>query len=297
MRVRFSQSNSKPMKRSLLCIGLSGLIFVACKKTVTSPNLTTTDSTVITYQEYTGISYPVNPDFNCQYSPNYGDSIVYPQPPPGNDYFILPKNNTGLTGTYYSWPAGLSINPTTGSINLTRSQTGQRYSIGFVLKNGSDTCMTSLIIAGASYIDSIYNLSVSSNTAPPYFNANPFGPQPCAGPGCFFDWNGFAANQGIIVDLNTGVINLTATMLNNPFGPSPANGTTIQTTIYYALNDNSNYAHQEIDLLLMYFNHRSDIPESILNTVSNNISGTLSDALLSKGPSVRPPYLIIVRDN
>jgi hypothetical protein len=268
----------------------------ACKKTIDtqeSPIQTTSTEPA----NYSGIPYPQNPSLDCKDAPNYGDTIIYPQPPANTDYFIQPKNNQGLTGTYYSWPAGLSINATTGAIDLTLSETGQRYAVAFVAAGSTDTCLAPLILAGASYVDSVYVLSESSKTAKPYFNANPYGPQPCLGPGCFFDWNGFALNQGIIVDMNTGFINLTATMANHPFGLSPANGTILLTTIYYALNDNSNYAHQQIGLELMYFDSKKDIPQEILSTIAMNMNFTYSDVLLSKGPKPRPPLLVIVRQN
>jgi hypothetical protein len=284
----------KTLIRNILFLTL--LFIGSCKKTIVEENGVEPASSFET-TDYIGVPYPLNPSLNCQNAPNYGDTLIYPQPPPANDYFMQPKNNQGLAGTYFSWPAGLSMNPHTGTIDLTRSETGQRYSVAFVLNGSKDTCLTQLILAGASYIDSVYVLTVSNKTATPYFNANPYGPQPCSGPGCFFDWNGFALDQGIVVDMNTGFIDLASTMANNPFGISPVNGTTIFTTIYYALNDNSNHAHQEIDLELMYFDHKSDIPQNLLTEISANMANTYGDVLLSKGPKPRPPLLIIVRQN
>jgi hypothetical protein len=297
------------MKRSLLPVYgiLVSLILcaTACKKSTDTPNQ---QNQVVTPPSHDStltvttpvIPYPANPVPECDNAPNYGDSIVFPQPNGSSDYTISPQNNQGLQGTYLSWPAGLALNAQTGAIDLTQSETGQRYSVAFVKQGTTDTCLTSLIVAGAAYMDSVYVLSQSDTTAKPYFNANPFAPAPCTGTqgkGCDFDYNNFAHNQGIEIDQNTGFIDLQKTMKQSIFGLLPINGTTVYTTIYYELNDNSNFAPQKIQLQLVYYNKKSDIPAGLLATISNNILNTLGNLLLSKGPSPRPPLIIIVRSN
>jgi hypothetical protein len=86
-------------------------------------------------------------------------------------------------------------------------------------------------------------------------------------------------------------------MKNSLFGLLPLNGTTVNTTIYYWLNDNSNYADQKVPLQMVYYNHRSDIPPNLLTSITNTLLNTLGDLLLSKSPAPRPPLIIIVRDN
>jgi hypothetical protein len=107
------------------------------------------------------------------------------------------------------------MDPNTGAINLTKSETGERYSVAFVKSGTTDTCLTQLIVGGAAYMDSIYVLSQSDTTSRPYFNANPNTPSPCQGssgpgPGCQFVYNNAAQNQGSI-DQNTGYIDLKRT--------------------------------------------------------------------------------------
>jgi hypothetical protein len=290
-------------KGSLILL-LTFICAVACKKSIekTEPVVVANnphDTTLAT----PGVPYPVNPSPECNLAPDYGDSIVYPQPSGSNDYFVYPQNNQGLSGAYLSWPGGLEMDSKTGTINLTRSETGQRYAVAFVKTGTTDTCLSQLIVAGAAYMDSIYDLSVSDTTAKPYFNANPYGPPICQGssgpgPGCQFDYNNFAHNQGIEVDQNSGYINLKKSMQQSLFGILPINGTTVMTTIYYKLNDNSNYAAQKIQLQMVYYNHRSDIPPGMLATVTNKLLNTLSDLLISKNPaSSRPPIIIIVRSH
>jgi len=280
---------------------------ISCKKSADQivqdppPGVTVPHDTTMT-APVPVIPYPVNPVPECDNAPDYGDSIVYPQPSSSNDYYVYPQNNKGLQGTYLSWPDGLNLNASTGAINLTQSETGQRYSVAFVKSGTLDTCMSELIVGGAAYMDSVYVLSQSDTTSKPYFNANPYAPSPCQGSsgpgsGCQFDYNNYAHDQGIEIDQNTGFIDLKKSMKNNLFGLLPLNGSTVYTTIYYKLNDNSNYAAQKIQLKLMYYDRKSDIPPSLLATVTNNLLNALNDLLISKGPSTRPPLIIIVRNN
>jgi hypothetical protein len=282
---------------------LSIFLVTGCKKTLNTPDKTPTAaaSAILHDSTFTAVNttqhpYPITPVQECIYSPNYGDSIVYPQPASGN-FYVYPQNTNGMKGTYFSWPAGLVLDSNTGAINLTLSQTGQRYDMAFVQYGTTDTCISQLIVAGTSYMDSVYVLSQSDTSSDPYFNANPYAPSPCQnkkGTGCQFDYNKFAETQGVIVDKHTGFIDLQNTA-KKAFGKFPFNGETIFTTINYTLNDKSNNAPQQIQLKLVYYNRRSDVPPAVLATVTNNQLSTLNNQLLSKGPSPRPPLIIIVR--
>ncbi len=298
-----------PMKQNLF----KGLIIllvtffcaISCKKSLDPSNpdpvviVPPHDTTQSTPPVPPPIPYPVNPVPECSYAPDYGDSVIYTQPATNGDYYVYPQNNQGIQGTYLSWPGGLVMNSKTGSIDLTQSQTGERYSVAFVKDGTTDTCMSQLIVAGAYYMDSVYVVTMS-DTLKPYFNANPNWPSPCLtnqGEGCKFDYNNYAKNQGIVIDQKTGNIDINQTMKNSLFGLLPLNGMTVNTTIYYWLNDNSNYADQKVPLQMVYYNHRSDIPPNLLTSITNTLLNTLGDLLLSKSPAPRPPLIIIVRDN
>jgi len=296
-------------KGSVILIALI-LTAVACKKSsvvdtpgpdpvVTPVRPHDSTSTTTTTPPPVQIPYPAAPAEGCNFAPYYGDSIIYPQPSSG-DFYAYPQNNQGVEGTYLSWPAGLVMNSHTGAIDLTGSETGARYSVAFVKAGTTDTCMSQLIVGGAAYMDSVYVLSLSQKTATPYFDANPAAPSPCAsnqGPGCVFDYNNYAHNQGIEIDQKTGFIDLQKTMQKSLFALLPIDGTTINTTIYYKLNDNSNNAPQKIALQLVFYNHKSDVPPNLLSSITTSLLNTLGDLLLSKGPSPRPPLIIIVRNN
>jgi hypothetical protein len=246
--------------------------------------------------------YPQAPLNGCFMAPIYGDTIIYPQPTSGSDYIMNVVNNPG-TGKYLSWPVGMVIDSVTGAIDVTQSQTGLQYAVGFVKEGTTDTCLQTLIIGGASYADSIYVLSEGQTTAVPYFEANPNLLNTCAaGNGCSFDVTGSAAKMGVIVNSATGDINLQQTLngtgllpLGGAFGLLPTNGSTVTATIYYKLNDPSNYALQNIQVQLEYYDKESLINSGLLNTVLNKLDNLLSGHLIDEGANPRPPLVVIVR--
>jgi hypothetical protein len=234
----------------------------------------------------------------CPVSPIYGDSIIFTQPS-GSDYIYNVVNNPG-PGKYYSWPAGLSLDQNTGAIDLTTSQTGMKYAIGYVRTGTADTCMSTLIVGGAAYYDSVYILADGQTTASPYFEANPWLPSICAGGGCTFDVNGAAAAKKVIVDKTTGVIDLQKTLngtglLGGAFGLLPQDGSVITTTIYYKLNDASNQAMENISVQIEYYNSASSINSGVLTGLLNLTNSLLSGNIISTSANPRPPLIIITR--
>jgi hypothetical protein len=283
----------------VLIVSIVLLINFSCKKTIepADSDRTThqTDSTAVLTGD---VPYPVKPVLDCNYAPNYGDSVLFSQPGSAGDVYVHPVNNQGIKGTYLSWPVGLDLDAQTGAIDVTRSESGQRFSIAFVHEGSADTCMSNLIVGGAAYMDSIYQLSQSSKTAVPYFNANPNTPNPClnnSGTGCRFDYNEVAERQGIEVDYKTGYIDLARTMLHYPFGFFPKNGATVLTTIQYQLDDNSNQAPQQIQIKLIYYNSRSDVPDNLISIIKNRVGGIINTQVTGDGPT-KPPIIIITRN-
>lgn len=254
------------------------------------------------------VAFPQTQLTGCPGAPDYGDSIFFVQPATnGADYIIRPINQPD-SGTFFAWPQGMIIDKNTGAINVTKSEGGLRYKIGYVKEGTTDTCLQSIIIAGVSYADSLYVLSDDERYAKPYYNADPNLTAICDGSGvpggitCNFDINGQAKNQGVIIDHNTGVIDLKSTA-SKAFGLLPLNGTTVNATIYYQLNDNSNMAVQKITVTFVYYFKKSDVPAGLLALVSDKLNKVLSQLLLInlpgdasqqvKGP--RPPIIIVTR--
>jgi len=241
--------------------------------------------------------YPQSPLTGCADDPSYGDSIVYPQPANGQDYIFKPVNNPG-PGSYLSWPAGLVIDSLTGAIDVTASQTGERYAIGFVKQGTTDTCLTSLIIGGASYMDSIYILAQNQGQAAPYFDANPnlvsiCGGQGNGGPSCSFSVTG-AANHKLVIDPSTGVIDLNKS-LKGIFGSNPVNGQGASITINYQLNDASNLAPQHIQVDVVYYDSQSSMSAGLVATIKNKHAQEISGLVIMPGRNPRPPLIVVVR--
>jgi hypothetical protein len=232
----------------------------------------------------------------CDVGPDYGDSIVYQQPTTGTDYFISPVNNPG-DGHYLSWPDGLSIDTSNGTIDISKSVTGQRYLIGFIKAGTSDTCVGQLIISGTSYIDSVYDLTVSHLSAPPYYNANPNVPSPCAGPGCKFISPYKYFGKDLNVNEHTGIIDLQKTCINGIFGLAPFNGETVTTTINYTINDGSNNAQQMLQIRFVYFNSGADIPADLRNEVEQSRASVISNDAGKAVANIRPPLIIVTRNH
>jgi hypothetical protein len=242
----------------------------------------------------------------CLNAPNYGDTIVYLQSVNGN-HTVQPVNNSGVQGTYLSWPEGLDINSSTGVINVSQSETGVRYNIGFVKKGTRDTCVSKLILAGVSYIDSIHVLSLNDTLAVPIFNANPYAASICDASDdsdypnggnngnnkCKFDDD--ATDQANAKKLRvrsiSGIINLKKSLADGLFGPNPKNGESKMIKIQYRLNDNSKMAKQKVTVQVMYFDRVSNIPVALKNEVTGKRNSTLSYQIVNGRP--RPPYLLI----
>ncbi len=243
--------------------------------------------------------YPEVPNFGCPGAPNYGDSIIFMQPTPaGQDYIVHPINNPPA-GTYFSWPEGLVLDPSTGAINVTQSETGVRYNIGYVRQGSTDTCLQTLILGGAAYVDSVYVMANGQTIASPYYNANPNLLSVCTpGSGCQYDVTGSAAAKKISINTQTGVIDLRQTFNNGAFsllGLIPLDGTTVNATIYYKLNDQSNMALQQTTVQLMFYNHKSSIPPSLLGNVNGRQDNLLQFLLLTLFGRPKPNLIIITR--
>ena len=280
------------------------LVFVACNK----GDRHTEEDDQPEEEVLNGITPLLDSATLCPNAPKYGDSILFPQPKIGGDFFATPTNNTNVTGTYLSWPEGLKINRTTGAINLTQSETGVRYHIGFVKQGTTDTCVTELILAGMTYIDKIYAMDQNDTLAKPIFNANPFGPSICdasddtdypdnnssGNSRCQFDdaAPGSKANdQKLRVRTTSGIINLKKSLTDGIFGPTVKNGDFRIIPIQYKLNDASNKAIQSVSVKVIYYDKVSNIPTALVQEISSKNTSMFSYRIVNGKP--RPPLIII----
>ncbi|MBX3256303.1 MAG: hypothetical protein KF862_19360 [Chitinophagaceae bacterium] len=250
--------------------------------------------------------------------PDYGDSIIcYQYLSSGKDYKVSPLNNPGQ-GQYISQPEGLIIDNSTGEINVTKSESGLAFRIGFIADGSQDTCFTKVITSGITYMDGIYVLSDDDTLAVPVYNGNINATPVCGTGGLFSDCefdddedddngNGIADepppgqtlnSKNIRIDKQTGVISLKRSVLDGIFGTlTPANGKTVEGTLYYRLSDCSNKALRKIDLKFTYYSNLSDVPGALINDITDAVDNILNWLLPSKkekAPNPRPPHIVIV---
>jgi len=193
-------------------------------------------------------------------SPFYGDSILYVQGAGRSAYLFKPAN-TLQNGVFVSWPKGLTIDPGTGEIDVMRSEPGARYNVGFVNAATGDTAYRQVILAGITYQDGIYDLSSSNTSLQPYFNANASAPGAASS---VFDEEGIANGQKLIVDAQSGAIDLKASVEQGLFGSQPQNGDSREISVYYRLNDQSHMSLLKTTVTVYYYNTYRDVPQSAI---------------------------------
>jgi hypothetical protein len=238
---------------------------------------------------------------NQAYKFNYGDSVLYLHNS-ATDYIVAPA--ISKAGTYDAFPKGLSINATTGAINVSQSETGMRYQVRFTATTG-EVYSTNLLIAGINYLDKYYNLSQGDSIAYPIYNGDPSRRLPTGN----YDVGRDANHKGVAVHSANGQINLMQCLRNGLFGNTPKTNEWEDITIRYTTNDGSGTTVNSIGIIIYYYNTVNDVPEDVKDIVQAHqgmVLGTdykpivsspltqkngLSPALLAKP---RPPCVIIV---
>lgn len=66
------------------------------------------------------------------------------------------------------------------------------------------------------------------------------------------------------------------------------------TTIQYQLDDNGNPAPQQIQIKLIYYNSKSDIPASLISLIQKRVTSIINTQVTSDSPT-KPPIIIITR--
>ncbi len=258
----------------------------------------------------------------------YADTIFYLKQS-GSDYIVSPLNK--VAGTFGAYPTGLlSINTTSGAINVTKSETGLRYMVWFIASGSSDSCKKFITISGVDYTDSMYTLNKASVIAKPIYNANKGLAIDCSS-GCVFDDGGTAAALGIAVNKTTGKLDLKKTVQNGAFGQTPVNGSFIDFTLNYRISDKSSKALNKMALRIYYYASQAQVPAKLKEEVetkkdqiigddeddedsgghhgggsgsgggslssSINISSSVTNSLVTgkqgKTTKCRPPYIIV----
>lgn len=256
---------------------------------------------------------------------SYGDTIFYPAELP-SDYII--HLLTPLSGSFGAYPDGLEIDPVTGDIDITESETGLKYLVWFAPAGSRDTCKKFLYVSGVNFADSVYLLKNNPSMASPIYNASLLTSTQCNGT-CEFDdghddddGDGFADEppvgqevipQGIAMDKATGNINLKQTISNGALGVNPMSGTVKDFILNYRISDRSAKALNRTTLRLYYYKTQKEIPAKLRRDLAikkqwillNNITDpysvpyTVQKINTAKNGAgevkCRPPYIIVVQ--
>ena len=186
----------------------------------------------------------------------YDDSVFYLK---NADYIITPLN--GKTGTYTSYPGNLRMDRTTGSITITtkgndgESQTGLWYKINYKSLDGKEVDSTMILLSGLTYVDKFYRLSQNDSIIYPIYNGNISNPIPSG------NYN-LEQNSDLAINPANGQINIKECIRRGFFGNQLHKGWEVA-KIKYAINDNSQGAINEIDVIIYYYHSMTNVPSNV----------------------------------
>jgi hypothetical protein len=239
-----------------------------------------------------------------RYQLSYGDSILYLRNQ-ASDYIVYPTDQR--TGQYFGFPDGIEIDQASGAINVSKSETGLRYRITYVSRQG-DTSKSMIVISGINFLDKFHHLSQGDSIALPIYNASVNKILPVNG--STFDEGNTANSGGCSVKTINGQINLAQTVRNGVFGATPQNNANQEFDIYYRLNDNSSKALNKIRVKMYYYNTMNDVAPDLLQTLQDRANdevflgasyqsipssaSTMRMLATRKTAKPRPPCVIII---
>jgi hypothetical protein len=276
---------------------------ISCQKTLEEPVMNENDgSRVRMLTTEKSFSYGETTFFVGK---NAKDNVVRP--------VVAPRQ----PGKFVAIPAGLSLNPFTGAIDLSKSDAGQAYKVFFVSTNGKLADSARVVISGVDYNDGIYNLKspqMSSGKIAPRYNANSSLFVPVSASNSFGLENRGQARGRLVINSRTGDIDIDASLKSGAFGrTNPGNGASNEFNIQYRIADKSVRTPNSIKVKVYYFTDESSIPQELLNTIKEreeimkrvnampvgNTSqeigdeGTESDLNAFAKP-VRPPLILVL---
>lgn len=237
---------------------------------------------------------------------NYGDSILYVKNQVGD--YIVSLKEPAANGSFTGFPEGIQLDPVTGAINVSDSETGLRYRITYTDKLTGDTSSTVVLISGINYHDKIYSLEANDTIALPLYNASSARTIP---ENSVFDEGNGCNGVGVAVDLKTAKINLIQSIRNGVFGGLPRNGERREVELKYRVNDGSGNALNSLKIKLYYYNTSADIEADLIQLLKDregtvfgaNPADGLGTEIISQTPGQtgtkavakpRPPCIFIV---
>lgn len=231
------------------------------------------------------------------YALSYGDSLLYPRDQ-SSDYLVYPAQQK--TGSYSAYPEGIAIDPTTGAINISKSETGMRYLVTYTSPAG-ETATTPVILSGVNFRDGFYHLSAGDSILSPVYIGNN---RVMPGGSLFDDGNGARAG-GCAVQTGDGSINLAQTVRNGAFGIIPSNDSRRDFNIVYRVNDISNRSSNKINVRFFYYHTMADVAPDVLQIlhdrgedglISNPTGLVHNNSFVTERGKNRPPCVVLIAD-
>jgi hypothetical protein len=249
----------------------------------------------------------------------YKDTLFFVENFKGSDLKINPLVRN--KGEYGAYPEGLELNKSNGEINITKSESGLKYSVFFVPDKTQDTCFTYLTISGVDYASKIYLIDKNDKVASPIYNNNPLLPIPGVNSGkTEFDdgddddnGDGTADEplagqevipQGLDISKIDGKIKLDNSLKKGLFGTNPKSGSNKKLKLFYRLDDKSGKGLNKIELEFHYYEKESEVPKSLKDKILENQSSYFNPNVGLKYLRIfriirkpRPPQIVIVGRN
>lgn len=224
------------------------------------------------------------PPNTSTYKLSYSDSVFYLK---NNDYTVTPL--TKGTGTYTVFPDNLRIDHSTGAVTVTpkgvdgESQTGMWYKIKFRSTDGSQIDSTLLLISGLTYVDRIYNLAQNDSIIYPIYNGDPSKAVPQGN----YD---LTADNKFAVNAVNGQINIKECLRRGFFNSGVMGSGWKVATVKYFINDASQQATNQIDLVIYYYNSVSEIPSNVSALMQAHQQQTVNLRALPTIPNTNGPF-------
>jgi hypothetical protein len=276
---------------------------ISCQKTMEVPEMDANDGSRVRM-------------LASQKSFSYGETTFYVGKNQ-RENLISPVVKPNEPGKFVAIPAGLYLNSTNGTIDLSKSDAGQAYKIFFVSANGKLADSARIVISGVDYTDGVYNLKSSQPNAgklTPKYNANAAQFVPVSVTNSFGEDNKGQTKGRLKINSRTGEIDLEASINNGAFGrANPGNGASSEFNIQYRIADRSSRTPNSIKMKLYYFSSESAVPQDLLNTIKEREEimkrvnampvGNTSEAFSNGGTEsdldafakpVRPPLIVVI---
>ncbi|MDJ1483461.1 hypothetical protein QNI16_23380 [Cytophagaceae bacterium YF14B1] len=205
----------------------------------------------------------------------------------------IPSVDPNARGVFAADPDGLSIDQNTGYIDINNSATGQKYLVKYISLDNNQICETFITISGVRYTAGVYNRSTANSlVVNPIYNANSDSRLPSG------NFQGGRNQQGVIVlpevTAADGSIDLKGVNLNRLFSQSGTirDGSEVQVTIPFSLNDDSGGIQNQVTLNFIYYNAQSSIPEALLAEIKEQQEETRGGRINGE-KNHRPPGVIV----